>query len=78
MDLYTACVRCGSTPNIMLDMGKLGKVGLCTVCWVGLAGCMARDYSVFNNFNIDFHAEMEKALQRNVEISLRGAKKIHE
>jgi hypothetical protein len=78
MDLLTACARCGAVPYVNLDMGRMGKIGLCTVCWVGLAGCMARDYSLFNNFNVDFHAEMAKAGERENLMRMVVGKKVHE
>lgn len=63
-DLLRECVRCGAVPLLTLDMGKLGRVGLCSVCWIGLAGAMARDFTIFNDFHVDFVAEISKARER--------------
>jgi len=61
---YTKCVRCGSVAQIFIDMGKMGKIGLCPTCWIGLAGAMARDFEVYKKFDIDYFKELAKAGER--------------
>ena len=61
---YSKCVRCGSIAMLWVDFGLIGKLGLCVVCWTGVAGCMARDVHQFNKFDEDYIQEMGKAYAR--------------
>lgn len=58
---YSKCVRCKSVAMILTDFGLMGKLAFCTICWVGLAGCMARDFHQFNKFDENYLAELKKA-----------------
>lgn len=52
------CIRCGSVPQLTLDMGKFGLVPLCTVCWTGLASCMEKDINLWkktDDWMLEFH-----------------------
>lgn len=64
MNKKNECVRCGSVATITLDMGKMGLLGLCPVCWVGLAGCLARDFEIYKEFDKDYMQEFQKASER--------------
>lgn len=57
------CLRCGDLGVIDIAMGKMRKIKLCVVCWVGLAGCMDRDFEIFKNKDIDWLGELHKSDQ---------------
>ena len=59
---YDPCIRCGSVGIYYVDLGKMGRRAFCPVCWVGLAGCMARDYHVYNDYHRDFDQELNRSL----------------
>jgi len=61
---YKHCVRCDSVGMIFVDFGKMGKLWLCSVCWIGLAGAMYRDFKVYLNDSLDFMNELKKASDR--------------
>jgi len=58
------CVRCGSIGQLYIDFGLMGLLLLCPVCWIGLAGAMARDFEVYKNFNLDYIVELNKSWER--------------
>lgn len=61
---YKKCVRCGAVGMISVEFGKLKKLWLCSICWVGLAACMSKDFAIFQEPNTDFIAELAKGQQR--------------
>lgn len=61
---YIKCVRCKSVAITNVDMGLMGKLWLCAVCWIGLAGGMARDFEIYKNFKLDYVQELQKGYQR--------------
>ena len=61
---YAKCVRCSSVAMMLLDMGKMGKIALCPVCWIGLAGAFARDFEIYKQFDKDYLQELRKGYDR--------------
>lgn len=73
------CIRCGSTPQLTLDMGKFGMVPLCTVCWTGLASCMEKDLSLWRkteNWMEEFNRgwQLRLAIEDQIEEQQKEAK----